>query len=183
MNASHYNKLATNLPYPPLSEINSLFGSWSTLLLAANIITPTNLKSLPNLDNIVVKKHRIKKSSVEDSLKLCSNKHGDRFTIKDYTEVRKNNPKMLSVNSILYHYGTWKNALQLHGYTSTRSFTDDDCLLAVEKAIVDMNTTVFYISSTMYVNWIKEHPEHPSLTTLITRFGSWNNTLNVLKNR
>lgn len=183
MKASHYDKLASALPYPPLSQINSLFGSWSNLLLEAEIVTPSSLISLPNLDNVTIKKQRLKNFNVEDSLKLCSNTCGNRFTIKDYTAVRKHNPKMLSVNSILYHYGTWKNALQMHGYTSARSFTDDDCLLAVERAILDMNTTVFYISSTTYVNWLKEHPEHPSLTTLITRFGSWNNTLNLLKNR
>ena len=183
MKASHYDKLASNLPYPTLSQINSLFGSWSNLLLEAGIVTSDSLMSLPNLDNTTIKKQRLKNFSVEDSLRLCSNTFGNRFTIKDYTKVRKQNPKMLSINSILYHYGTWKNALQMHGYNSTRSFTNDDCLIAVEKAILDMNTTAFHISSTMYVNWLKEHPEHPSLTTLIARFGSWSNTLNLLKNR
>ena len=56
MKASHYDKLASNLPYPTLSQINSLFGSWSNLLLEAGIVTSNNLMSLPNLDNTTIKK-------------------------------------------------------------------------------------------------------------------------------
>lgn len=181
MTASHYNKLASVLPYPSLSEIRSEFGSWSNLLLEARLITLDTLRTLPNIENLPNKKRQVPHLNVQNSLKLCSRYHGSRFTIKEYNMIRKKHPEMLSVNSIIYHYGTWKNALMMNGYHSAHNYTDYDCLRAVEQAISDAGLGMSKLSSTMYVDWVKENPRNPSLTTLITRFGSWRNTLNLVQ--
>lgn len=181
MTATHYNKLASVLPYPSLSEICSQFGSWSNLLLESQVVTLDTLKTLPNIDNLPSKKRKVKNLNVQDSLKLCSKYHGSRFTIKEYTKVRNKHPEMLSVNSILYHCDTWKNALLTNGYFPARSYTDADCLVAVEQAIFDAGSSS--ISSTMYVSWLKKNPKNPSLTTLVTRFESWKNILKLVQQR
>ena len=183
MTASHYNKLATVLPYPSLSEIHSEFGSWSNLLLEAQLVTLDTLKTLPNVDNLPTKKRKMKLLDVENSLKLCSKYYGNRFTIKEYTKVKKKHPEMLSINAILYHCDTWKNALLTNGYLPARIYTDTECLTAVKQAIFDVGLGEYRISSTMYANWVKKNPKNPSLTTLITRFGSWSNLLDLIQNR
>lgn len=183
MTASHYNKLATILPYPSLSEIYSEFGSWSNLLLEAQLVTLDTLKTLPNVDNLPIKKRKMKLLNVENSLKLCSKYYGSRFTIKEYTKVKKKHPEMLSINAILYHCDTWKNALLTNGYLPARIYTDTECIVAVKQATFDAGLRGYRISSTMYVNWVKKNPKNPSLTTLITRFGSWSNLLDLIQER
>lgn len=183
MTAAHYNKLASILPYPSLSEICSQFGSWSNLLIESQIINLDTLRTLPNIDNLPIKKPKVKQLNVQDSLKLCSKYYGNRFTIKEYTKVRNNHPEMLSINAILYHCDTWKNALMTNGYLPTRFYTHDDCLLAVEQSIFETGTHISNMSSTMYVNWVKKNPKNPSLTTLITRYKSWNKILELIQKR
>ncbi len=98
------------------------------------------------------------------------------MTIRSYTELRDLHPEMLSANTIIRRFGTWKKALAHFDLTSNGFFTDQDCLEALKQAA---ETHGPLLTSQQYAKWARAH-QAPSLTLLIERFSSWREALRRL---
>ncbi len=177
MKATHYQKLAAQLPYPSLEEINARFGSWAHLLETAGIVKASHLSTKDRMTlNRPAAVKRTKRWSIEESVAFYVAQKGTNMTIRAYTELRDLHSEMLSANTIIRRFGTWKNALAHFDLTSNGFFTDQDCLEALKQAA---ETHGPLLTSQQYAKWARAH-QAPSLTLLIERFSSWREALRRL---
>ncbi|MGI1805470.1 homing endonuclease associated repeat-containing protein [Exiguobacterium sp. TDN 0502] len=177
MKATHYQKLAAQLPYPSLEEINARFGSWTQLLERAGIIDATRLSSKEQLVlNRPAPVKRANRWTIEESVAFYVAQKGTNMTIRSYTELRDLHTEMMSANTIIRRFGTWKNALTHFHLTSNGIFSDQDCLEALKQAA---ETHGPLLTSQQYAKWARAH-HAPSLTLLIERFSSWREALRRL---
>lgn len=177
MKATHYQKLAAQLPYPSLEEINARFGSWTQLLERAGIIDATRLSSKEQLVlNRPAPVKRANRWTIEESVAFYIAQKGTNMTIRSYTELRDLHTEMMSANTIIRRFGTWKNALTHFHLTSNGFFSDQDCLEALKQAA---ETHGPLLTSQQYAKWARAH-HAPSLTLLIERFSSWREALRRL---
>jgi len=177
--ASHYITLTEFLPYPPYEEVLQLYGTWKNFLIESGVIKAsakpqkTSISRTPKEKPILIQN----KLSIEESLHLCSKKIGPSFTVRQYTELRKKYPSMMSASNITHHHGSWKLALTYHGYLSGEAQSKKNCLKALESAQIDFNTCNLTI--TQYRKWLKNNVG-PSVPMIKLRFGNWRNALSFL---
>lgn len=171
MKAAHYQKLAAHLPYPSLEELEHRFGSWTNLLQQAGIITETELNASERhtLNRPRTGTASKERWTIEQSIAHYVETRGTRVTIKRYSELRETERRMVSANTIIRHYGTWKNALAQFELTSNGCFSDADCLDGLRRAHAALGDRM---TSQTYAVWAREQ-HAPSLTLLIERFSSW----------
>ncbi|WP_214894315.1 hypothetical protein [Exiguobacterium sp. H66] len=171
MRAAHYQKLAAYLPYPPLEELEQRFDSWTNLLQEAGVITEGQLTpaELSTLNRPKPGTGPKKRWTVEQSIAHYVETYGTRVTIKRYSDLRETERRMVSSNTIIRHYGTWKNALEQFALSSNGCFTNEDCLNGLRQAADELGDR---LTSQTYARWAREH-QAPSLTLLIERFSSW----------
>ncbi|MGX8238741.1 homing endonuclease associated repeat-containing protein [Exiguobacterium undae] len=178
MKAAHYQKLATYLPYPSLEEIEQRFGSWTKLLEQAGVVKPIDLS---NRDRLTLNRSKSspsrKRWTVEESITFYVETCGSRVTIRSYSELRTAHPQMMSANTIIRHYGTWKQALAHFQLSSNGFYSDEDCLNALRQAYEKIGPA---ITSQDYVRFARKQ-QLPSLTLLIERFTSWREALRILE--
>jgi hypothetical protein len=84
---------------------------------------------------------------------------------------------MMSANTIIRHYGTWKQALAHFQLSSNGFYSDEDCLNALRQAYEKIGPA---ITSQDYVRFARKQ-QLPSLTLLIERFTSWREALRILE--
>lgn len=179
MKATHYQKLARHLPYPSLPEIEKRFGSWTHLLEQAGIIRARELSNEKRvaLDRSKSDTSHSNRWSVDESIAFYVKKCGSRITIRSYSALRVNHPQMMSANTIIRHYGTWKQALAHFQLSSNGFYSNEDCLGALRQAYEALGPT---LTSKEYVQFARKH-QLPSLTLLIERFSSWREALRILE--
>ncbi|MCT4781011.1 MULTISPECIES: homing endonuclease associated repeat-containing protein [Exiguobacterium] len=179
MKAAHYQKLAMHLPYPSLQEIEQRFGSWTKLLEQAGIVKPFELSIE---DHLMLNRAKPdtssqKRWSVDESIAFYIKTRGSRVTIRSYSGLREKHPQMVSANTIIRHYGTWKQALAHFQLSSNGFYSDADCLNALRQAYKELGPD---LTSQEYVRFARKH-QSPSLTLLIERFASWREALRILE--
>lgn len=182
MHVKHYEKLLKFLPYPTVEEINRLFGSWTNLLIEAEVLESLSIEDIETFDfkNRTLKEIGLKKMSVDESLHFCSSIIGSKFSVKEYSEIRKQHPYMKSSGTIIVHYGTWQKALSTCGMIAKGHYSDQDCINALKQAYDDLNTKGNLFNSVNYSVWSKENNQ-PTLTTIVVRFSGWNNAVKIMK--
>ncbi|MGM0509469.1 MAG: hypothetical protein ACQERZ_09990 [Fusobacteriota bacterium] len=55
-------------------------------------------------------------------------------------------------------------------------YTKKDCISAVKKSIEETNSMKYSINK----EWLKKHPEYPSITTIMKKTGNWSTALKLL---
>lgn len=176
MKATYYITLTKFLPYPSFEEVIQLFGSWNNFLNESGIVKVSikpEKKAIPcsSKEKSISIRNKL---SIEESLHLCSKKIGPSFTVRQYAELRKKHPSMMSASNITHHYGSWKQALTYHEYFSGDAQSKTNCLKALQSACLDLNTCNLTI--TQYRKWLRDNVG-PSVAMIKLRFGNWKNAL------
>lgn len=166
MDANRYKEIAAQLSFPSLTQIEQVFGSWDALLQAAN---------LPVKDNLTNQTRRPYTNrtrsiwSAEQSFSFYEEQRGKYISIREYKELRQHHPEMISPSTINYQYGSWKQAVQHHGLISTKQFTHEEYLTALN-TVYEKSPETF--NSNTYTLWSKGK-RAPSLTSIFVHFKSW----------
>ena len=174
----HYEKLAKHLPYPSYEEIKKMLGTWTTLLHMAGIIDIQKESEvyINKLNNDKGMLRTPKKLSHFQSLLFYKQLNDSCITIKKYELFRKQNPNMCSSNTIIKHYGTWREAVKIHNLKTTRRYSEEECicyLLAAQENLKDN------FNSSQYSKWAK-HNDGPSLSTVLKHCFTWENAVKRL---
>lgn len=171
-----YEKIANQLSYPSLLEIEKLFGSWNALLKEAGLANAQQLASLKFSSSRP--KTRTKSIwSAAQSFSFYKDQKGSHVSIKEYAELRNRHPEMMSPSTICNHFGKWKEAVTHHGLSSTRQYTLEECFQALQQASEECDTR---FNSAQYLKWT-HGKKVPSLGTIVSRFSNWSSAQNALK--
>lgn len=82
-----------------------------------------------------------------------------------------------SVLDLLEHYGSWQNVLRMAGMTDDKTrYGKQELLLFLRRAAEDVGD----LTSVNYRKWAIDH-KAPTLTTVVTTFGSWQTALSALE--
>lgn len=174
--ANHYQKISTFLGYPSLFEIENQFGSWNKFLVAANLLDPNDLTE-NHTQKYMKKSIRVQKLTIDESIFLYKEKCGLHITIKKYNDFRIKFPKIVSTNTIIRRYGTWKKAVLHFDLYSSGFFSNEQCIHSVTEALELFGPQLKCLT---YAKWAQENNK-PSLTLVITRLTSWSNAVETAK--
>lgn len=161
---TEYNKVPTSRDfqkltgYPGATTVQRHFGSWNAAIAAAELEQNT-ASYLKILD----------KNSI---IKLIQQYYA-RYIKIPTTRDFDSNPAYINSTTVINYFNSWNAAIEAAGFAVYKKeliYTDEELLSAI---------TSFYIEYDRVPNNrdFISNPEYPSYTTIVNRFGSWNNAI------
>lgn len=170
--------------YPGMSHIRKVFGKWSIAMKEMNVPYHNNHEGLLPEDMMRVI-DEIKKAVI-----ASTTVYGNGVTKKQYNEWRNTNPGIPAPHSItiIKYFGSWTNMKKILGlkicpsdFPSVR-YSNEDILDALCKASTECE---YSLTTYKYKEWRKRYPKLniPSEASIISRFGTWSNAMELAKEK
>jgi len=160
---------------PSERTIRNQFGPWNYVLKEAKLALPRSKRG---------GKIKYSNSQIIKALQTCANTTGHSPTIKQWNKYCKGKKNVPSVVTIIYRFGSWKDALKKAKLSSPkrkrrkRKFSNSQIIKALQTYA---KTTAHSPTIRQWNEYCKGKKDIPSITVIKNHFGSLNAALNEAK--